>query len=66
MAELDCVILEHLHHIRGALDEMRDDIREIIRSAGHIETHHANMSDRLDRMDMRIDRIERRLDLTDA
>jgi hypothetical protein len=66
MAELDDIILEHLQHIRGALDDMRVDIREIIQGARHLETYRATMSSRLDRMDLRIERIERRLALADA
>ena len=28
MAEMDNIVLEHLRHIRGALDDVRDDIGE--------------------------------------
>ena len=66
MAETDNIVLEHLRHIRGAIDDARDDIREIKQGAGNLENQYANMSNRLDRMDIRIERIERRLDLTDA
>jgi predicted nucleic acid-binding Zn-ribbon protein len=66
MAEMDNVVLEHLHHIRGAIDDVRDDSREIKQRVGSLENQYANMSNRLDRMDARIERIERRLDLTDA
>lgn len=64
MAETDNVVLEHLRHIRCAIDDVRDDIREVKQRAGSLEN--ANMSNRLDRMDARIERIARRLDLTDA
>jgi hypothetical protein len=66
MAETDSIVLEHLCHIRGAIDGVRDDIREIKQRAGSLENQYANMSNRLDRMDVRIEGIERRLDLTDA
>jgi archaellum component FlaC len=66
MAETDNIVLEHSRHIRGAIDDVRDDIREIKQRAGCLENQYANMSNRLDRMDIRIERIERRLDLTDA
>jgi predicted nucleic acid-binding Zn-ribbon protein len=66
MTVQDSIVLEHLRHIRGAIDDMRDDIREIKQRAGSLEHQYANMSNRLDRMDVRIERIERRLDLTDA
>lgn len=52
--------------IRGALDGVRDDIREIEQRAGNLENQYASMSNRLDQMDVRIERIGRRLDLTDA
>jgi hypothetical protein len=41
---------------------VRDDIREIKQRVGNLENQYANMSNRLDRMDVR---IVRRLDLTD-
>jgi predicted nucleic acid-binding Zn-ribbon protein len=66
MAEPDNIVLEHLRHIRGAIDGVRDDIREMKQRIGSLENQYANISNRLDRMDMRIERIERRLDLTDA
>jgi hypothetical protein len=66
MAEMDNIVLEHLRHIRGAIDDARDDIREIKQRAGNLGNPYANMSNRLDRTDIRIERIERRLDLTDA
>jgi predicted nucleic acid-binding Zn-ribbon protein len=63
MAETDSTVLEHLRHIRGTIDDVRDDIRELMQRAGSLENQYANMSNRLDRIDVR---IERRLDLTDA
>jgi predicted nucleic acid-binding Zn-ribbon protein len=63
MAETDSTVLEHLRHIRGTIDDVRDDIRELKQRAGSLENQYANMSNRLDRIDVR---IERRLDLTDA
>jgi archaellum component FlaC len=63
MTEADNIVLEHSRHIRGAIDGVRDDIREIKQRVGNPENQYANMSNRLDRMD---ERIERRLDLTDA
>jgi archaellum component FlaC len=69
MAEIDNIVPEHLRHIRRATDDVRDDIREIKQYVGNLENQYANMSNRLDRVDVRIEcieRIERRLDLTDA
>ena len=48
MVEPDNVILEHLRHIRGAVDNVRDDVREIKRRAGSLENQYANMSNRLE------------------
>jgi archaellum component FlaC len=73
MTETDNVVLEHLRHIRGVTDGLRDDMREVKQRLGILENQYANLeiqyasvSSRLDRMDGRIERIERRLDLTDA
>jgi len=73
MAETDNIVLEHLRHIRGAIDGLRDDMREVKQRLGILENQYANLeiqyasvSNRLDRMDARIERIERRLELTDA
>ncbi|MDO8401472.1 MAG: hypothetical protein Q7T45_27060 [Bradyrhizobium sp.] len=66
MAETDNIVLEHLRYVRRAIDDIRDDAREILQGAGNLENQYATMSCRLDRMDVRIERIERRLDLTDA
>jgi archaellum component FlaC len=66
MVEPDNIILEHLHHIRGAVEDTRKDVREILQGSSGLQDQYANMSNRLDRMDFRIQRIERRLDLTDA
>jgi hypothetical protein len=65
MVDVDNIVPEHLRHIRGATDDMRDDLREIKQRVGALESQYAGLSNR-DRMDMRIERIERRLDLTDA
>lgn len=66
MVEADNVGLEHLRHIRGAVDGLRDDMREVKSRLGILESQYANLSNRLDRVDGRIERIERRLDLAEA
>lgn len=66
MAEPDNIVLEHLLHIRRAVEDTRKDVSEILQGAGGLQRQCANMSKRLDRMDFRIERIEQRLDLTDA
>jgi hypothetical protein len=65
MAE-DNIVLEHLGHIRGAVDGSREDMREVKGRLGLLENQYANISTTLDRLDGRVERIERRLDLTDA
>jgi predicted nucleic acid-binding Zn-ribbon protein len=59
-------VLEHLRHMRGAMDVMRDDIREIKTRLGIIEQQYASLSNRIDRIEGRLDRIEKRLALADA
>ena len=66
MAETLDEILEHLLHIRSALDAMHQDRRELKRSLGALENRYLSISTQLDRINSRIERIERRLDLTDA
>ena len=73
MAELDNIVLEHLRHIRAAVDGLRDDMREVKQRIGSLETEVAQVnlklaevSNRVDRLANRIERIEKRLDLTEA
>jgi hypothetical protein len=62
MAETDNVVLEHLLHIRGAVD----GLREVKSRLGIVENQYASLSNRLDRLDGRVERIEQRLDLAEA
>lgn len=66
MTEVENIVLEQLPHIRGAVDAVRDDIREIKQRLGLLENQYASMSSRIDRIDGRIERIERRLELTEV
>jgi predicted nuclease with TOPRIM domain len=66
MAGSDNIVLEHLRHIRSAVDGLRDDMREVKGRLGILESQYANLSNRLDRVDGRIERIEQRLNLADA
>lgn len=66
MAEGDNIVIEHLRHIRSAVDGLRDDMREAKSGLGILENQYASLPTRLDRIDGRIERIERRLDLTEA
>ena len=69
MIETDNIVLEHLRHIRGAVDAMREDVREVKHCVGslerevaHVHVKVAELSERVDRLE----RVEKRLDLTDA
>jgi len=66
MTETESIMLEHLRHIRGAVDGLRDDMREVKGRLGILESQYANLSNRMDRLDSRVERIERRLELTEA
>ncbi|MBN9510154.1 MAG: hypothetical protein J0I21_13700 [Alphaproteobacteria bacterium] len=68
--EPDSLALEHLRHIRGSVDALRDDVREIKRRMTAVEVQLANVhsdfagqSGRIDRIEDRLERIERRLDI---
>jgi hypothetical protein len=66
MGDVDSIILEYLRHIRGAIDDIRDDIREMKHRLGILESQYSSLSVRMDRMDLRIEGIERRLDLIEV
>ena len=73
MTEAENIVLEHLRHIGRAVDETRDDVREIKHRVGSPEAEVAQVqvklaehSGRIDRLADRVERIERRLDLADA
>ncbi len=77
MAEPENIVLEHLRHIRGAVDAIRGDIADLKSRMTTLEftvgnlmaveaSHYAGHSGRLDRVDARLERIERRLELADA
>jgi hypothetical protein len=67
------IVLEHLRHIRAAVDEMKAQINHFIMRVGVIErnavTLHvsdASQNEEIDRIKVRSDRIERRLELNDS
>ena len=66
MAKTDNVVLEHLLHIRGAADALRDDMREVNGRLGILESQYANLSTRMHRLDARVERIEQRRELAEA
>ena len=41
MTETDNIVLEHLRRIRGAIDDVRDDIRKIKQRVGSLENQYA-------------------------
>ena len=70
MTETESLVLEHLRHIRTAVDGLREDMREVKQRVGALETEFAQvtvrlaeLSNRVDRLSDRVERIERRLDL---
>ena len=63
---IDNLVLEHLRAIRATLDRHTDDLLEIKGRLGSLENQYAIVSNRLDRMDIRLERVERRLDLVEA
>jgi hypothetical protein len=66
MTETDTIVPEHLRHIRGAVDGLREDMREVKSRLGILKSQYASLSNRLDRLDGRVERIERRLNLADV
>jgi hypothetical protein len=57
------LVLEHLRHIRGAVDEIRLDVKELKTRVGFLESQYAHVSNRIED---RLDRIEKRVGLADA
>jgi predicted nuclease with TOPRIM domain len=66
MTEAESLVLEHLRHICGAVDGLREDMREVKGRLGILENQYANLSSRVDRIDGRIERIKQRLELIEA
>ncbi|MBS0531023.1 MAG: hypothetical protein JSS22_16755 [Proteobacteria bacterium] len=66
MTEVENLVLDHLRHIHGAVDSVREDIREVKGRLGILENQYAHMSNRIDRLDARVERIEQRLELTEV
>ncbi|MFN7598222.1 MAG: hypothetical protein ACK5PT_16075 [Cereibacter sp.] len=59
-------IFKTLKSIQATLSKLVDDIHEVKERLGIIEMQYASLSNRMDRMDLRIERIERRLGLIEA
>ena len=69
----DNIVLEHLRHIRKAVDDLRLDILDVKSRAtgleilmGQMVSLMAAQSGRMDRIDERLGRVERRLELAEA
>lgn len=69
---VDYLILEHLKAIRGDLDTLKSDVRDVktrllsmesYQAASHLDS--ARQSSRLDELDTRLARLEVRVNLTD-
>ena len=65
MTEVENIVVDHVRHIRGAVDGLRDDMREVKGRLG-IGKPICEISNRMDWLDSRIERIERRPELTEA
>jgi chromosome segregation ATPase len=62
----DNIVLEHLRHMRVVLDNVYQDVRELKTLVTLLEQQYASMSNRIDRIDIRLERIETRIGLIDA
>jgi len=60
--ETESLVLEHLRYMRGRLDVMADDIREIKTRVGLLEQRFAILEQQYASISSRVDRIEGRLD----
>lgn len=68
--KVENLVLEHLRYIRGSLDRVADDVRELKSRVGHLEEQiaglygmYASLSTRLDKVENRLERVEKRLEL---
>ena len=60
------LLFETLKGIQATLSKIVDDMHEVKERLGILEMQYASLSNRMDRMDLRIERIERRLGLIEA
>jgi len=66
MTEAESLVLEHLRYIPGAVDGLREDMREVKNRLGILENQYASLSNRMDRLDARVERIEQQLELIEV
>ena len=78
MENVDSLIIEHLRHMRGRIDQTAEDMREIkhrlatvevsqgtiLQHLGHLASSIAQQQVSFDRFSDRVERIEKRLELT--
>lgn len=71
--DTDNLVLEHLRHIRRAVDRIEFDVGELKTRVSSLEAGLATVqvqlaghSARFDRLEERVSRIERRLELTES
>ncbi len=69
---MENIVLEHLRHIRGAVDTIQGDVRQLNlrmtnleRSYGLTQISEAGQNVEIERLKERLDRVERRLNLRD-
>lgn len=60
------LIFKTLKSIQATLSKLVDDMHEVKERLGIIEMQYASLSNRMDRMDLRIERIERRFCLIEG
>ncbi|HYP58065.1 MAG TPA: hypothetical protein VEQ35_07240 [Beijerinckia sp.] len=67
------LVLEHLGHIRAAVDRTEQRLDDLTLRVGHIEravaehsVQMAELNGRMDRFDARLARVERRLELVEG
>lgn len=60
------LILEHLRALRGGVDALREDMRDVKIRLSHVEESLGGINRRIDRVEAPLDRIESRLGLVDA
>jgi chromosome segregation ATPase len=60
------LVLEHLRHIRTAVDEIRLDLKGLKSPISLLEQRYASISNRIGCIEDRLERIERRIGLIEA
>ncbi len=64
--EPDRLVLRFLRNIDQKLDALREDMRELKARVGILEQQYASLSNRIDRIELRLDGIEKCLELAEA